>query len=336
MLYFCYTQESYNPFIYIHIIQILKDMRYLLFFLLSIVITGCVGTDVVDDQIVDLSISVEDRSLVNNATAAILGDEYSFSAKARNDRGSEFEPSVVWNSSNSGVAQIDSSGNLSTLTRGTTTITATGLGIQSNQVKVTVVESLQDVALIEVSGSKSMLNLDETLNLSARALNAVGQEISNVDITWESTDSSIASVSSSGTVTAHNNGSADIVASADQISGNYPITVGQPSERMGQFESLNGYQTSGSVTLTLGNSEVVNINLGDDFSADNGPGLYVYLSNNRSSISGGVEIGKLRSNNGADTYIAPSDVTLDEYDFVLIYCRPFGVGFGSAKLGDGS
>ena len=310
-------------------------MRYLLIFLLSL-FTGCIGTDAVDDQIVDLSISVENRPLVNNATAAILGDSYSFTAKARNDRGNEFDPSVQWNSSNSVVAEINSAGELTTLAKGTTTITATGLGIQSNQVKVRVVESLQEIALVEVTGAKSMLDLSESVNLTARALNAEGQEVSNVDITWESTDSSIASVSSNGIVTGENTGSADIIASADQVTGSYPVTVGQTSERMGQFESLNGYQTSGSVKLTLGTDEAVDINLGDDFSADNGPGLYVYLSNNRSSISGGVEIGELRSNKGADTYNVPADVTLDEYDFVLIYCRPFGVGFGSAELDNGS
>jgi len=61
-----------------------------------------VGTDSVNDEIVSLSISVEECNLVNNATATTPGSTPSFNAAATNDRGTTNEPDVNWISSNPG------------------------------------------------------------------------------------------------------------------------------------------------------------------------------------------------------------------------------------------
>ncbi|HZB15915.1 MAG TPA: DM13 domain-containing protein [Nitrososphaeraceae archaeon] len=64
----------------------------------------------------------------------------------------------------------------------------------------------------------------------------------------------------------------------------------------------------------------------------NGPDLYVYLATDKTT-SDFVNVGKLKANNGNQNYEIPAGTDLTKYDTVLIWCRPFSVLFGSAKLG---
>lgn len=67
-----------------------------------------------------------------------------------------------------------------------------------------------------------------------------------------------------------------------------------------------------------------------DFETDNGPDLNVYL---RDPDTGEfVDLGDLKGNVGDQNYEIPSDVDLDRFSVVEIWCVRFGVGFGSAEL----
>jgi hypothetical protein len=70
----------------------------------------------------------------------------------------------------------------------------------------------------------------------------------------------------------------------------------------------------------------------EDFDATNGPDLEVYLAVDRNA-SEYVSLGPLKGNIGNQSYVIGSDVDLDKYDVVLIWCRAFGALFGSAELG---
>ena len=59
------------------------------------------------------------------------------------------------------------------------------------------------------------------------------------------------------------------------------------------------------------------------------PGLYVYLTNNPSTVNNAYEIGRVETFNGAHSYRI-SGVGLNEYDYLLYWCKPFSV-----KVGDG-
>jgi hypothetical protein len=45
-----------------------------------------------------------------------------------------------------------------------------------------------------------------------------------------------------------------------------------------------------------------------------------------------VELGKLKGNQGDQNYDIPADLELDKYRAVTIWCRRFGVNFGTAPL----
>jgi len=69
----------------------------------------------------------------------------------------------------------------------------------------------------------------------------------------------------------------------------------------------------------------------EDFKSTNGPDLYVYLSVDKKA-SDFISLGKLKANQGNQNYQIPSEVDLDEYSQVLIWCKTFGVLFGSAEI----
>ena len=69
----------------------------------------------------------------------------------------------------------------------------------------------------------------------------------------------------------------------------------------------------------------------ENFRSTNGPDLYVYLSTD-DNASDFVNLGELKANNGNQNYKIPNDTDLDKYNKVLVWCKAFGVLFGSAEL----
>jgi uncharacterized protein YjdB len=123
---------------------------------------------------------------------------------------------IIWTSSNQSVATINSSGNLTALNIGTTIITATINGI-SDTCKVVVVSDYVAISGITLNKSSTTLLVgdSETLKVTISPSNAT-----NKNITWKSSNPTIATVNSSGYVTAKSVGTATITASV----GSYQVT----------------------------------------------------------------------------------------------------------------
>jgi len=77
-----------------------------------------------------------------------------------------------------------------------------------------------------------------------------------------------------------------------------------------------------------GNSNILRL---ENFKSTNGPDLYVYLSTD-DNASDFINLGELKANNGNQNYGIPDDADLSKYNKVLIWCKAFGVLFGSAEL----
>ena len=69
----------------------------------------------------------------------------------------------------------------------------------------------------------------------------------------------------------------------------------------------------------------------ENFESTNGPDLKVYLSDDLRA-SDFISLGELKGNIGNQNYELPSDVDLEQYPYVLIWCERFSVLFGSAKF----
>lgn len=91
-----------------------------------------------------------------------------------------------------------------------------------------------------------------------------------------------------------------------------------------------GHHSSGRALLLQAGSEYV-LRF-EDFSVTNGPGLHVYLARGPRVAEGDLDLGSLKASQGASNYPLPGGVNPRAYDYVVIWCVPFSVQFGYARL----
>jgi hypothetical protein len=71
----------------------------------------------------------------------------------------------------------------------------------------------------------------------------------------------------------------------------------------------------------------------ENFDVTNGPDLFVYLVKDANNVKGDfVNLGKLKGNKGNQNYTIPSEVNIDDYQAVVVWCRAFSVLFSTADL----
>ena len=73
----------------------------------------------------------------------------------------------------------------------------------------------------------TLLALGDTLRLSALTLDANDNAIADAEVAWSSTDEAVATVDSTGLVTATGNGTSDIAATVGEAAGSAAVTVSQ-------------------------------------------------------------------------------------------------------------
>ena len=107
---------------------------------------------------------------------------------------------VTWNSSNTSVATV-ANGVVRGLAEGTTTITAIAKGENGEEIKATKDIQVKTIAVSSVSINKSSsdLSLGKTLQLTATVLPS---NATNKSVSWKSSNESVATVSTTGLVTA--------------------------------------------------------------------------------------------------------------------------------------
>ena len=135
--------------------------------------------------------------------------------------GAEFS----WEASDTSVATVDASGLVTGVAEGMATITASA-GEARGSAVVTV---MQTVASVEVSPAEAELTaLGATVQLTAEAFDENGHTVTGAEFSWESSDTSVATVDASGLVTGVAEGMATITASAGEARGSAVVTVMQP------------------------------------------------------------------------------------------------------------
>jgi len=106
---------------------------------------------------------------------------------------------------------------------------------------------------------------------------------------------------------------------------------------MGSFHSV-AHETSGNASI-LRTDDGKNVLRLTNFTTSNGPDVQVYLvaandanDNDTVTKSGFIHVGALKGNIGDQNYELPDGVDLGKYKAVTIWCRRFGVNFGTAPL----
>jgi uncharacterized protein YjdB len=129
---------------------------------------------------------------------------------------------VTWGSSNAAVATVTASGLVTGVAAGSATITATSEG-KSGTAAVSVTPVL--VASVTMSPTLANVLVGQTVQLTATPRDATGNVLTGRVVTWASSNTGVATVSSGGLVTAVAAGPAIITATSEGKNGTTGITV---------------------------------------------------------------------------------------------------------------
>jgi uncharacterized protein YjdB len=199
---------------------------------------------------------------------------------------------VSWSSSNTSVATVTKSGYVTAVGSGSATITVTTTdGSKKATCSVTVTTASVAVTGVTVSPTSASLTVGGTQQLTATVTPSTA---TNKAVTWSSSNTSVATVSTSGLVTAIGSGSATITVTTTD--GNKKatcsVTVGAPCKTPPDYNTTltaptTSWQTaSGSivsegcyvyrVAITKGNIYTFKTDGSDGSSASFSTGIYLY------------------------------------------------------------
>ncbi len=129
---------------------------------------------------------------------------------------------VIWASSSSATATVTSTGLVTGVAPGSANITATVDGVAGTTI-VTVTPV--PVATVTVSPNTGTVVSGQTLQLSATTASATGQTLTGRVVTWTSSASQIATVSSTGSVSGVAAGAVTITATSEGRTGSARLTI---------------------------------------------------------------------------------------------------------------
>ena len=156
-----------------------------------------------------------------------VGDTVRLAAEPQDSLGSPVDSAVAtWASSDTTKTVVDADGLVTALAVGPTNITATAGGVTSDSTLMTVALSVDTVLVTQTTADFSAFA--QTVTLGASVLDVNGAAVPGAVVTWVSATPAVATVDSSGVVTAVGNGTASITASSGgTTSESVTVTVSQ-------------------------------------------------------------------------------------------------------------
>lgn len=203
----------------------------------------------------------------------------------------------------------------------------------------------QDIVQDEIQPEVRLVNaptsieLGTTFQLHIVIYDNTGMETEIMNPNWSSSNEAVLTVDQTGLATAHSNGKSTVTISGlveeVMVSESMEITVSEETTfmnlREGNIATTSSYELKGEFEMYVEDGKVI-IEFFNDYIADDGlPGLYVYLTNNPTNVSGAYEIGEVMTFSGSHTYEL-NDVDLFDYNYLLYWCKPFSVKVGEGEI----
>ena len=192
-------------------------------------------------------------------------------------------------------------------------------------------------SVLRITNSADTIAVGSSFQFDFLYLNNVGQAES-VNAEWKSSNSDVISINNEGLAQGLQIGTSTITVEYNDgnntLNDSVEVQVGEntsvsTSQRSGSIATTSSYKLTGDFTLSEEGGNLV-LAFGADYEASTAlPGLYVYLTNNPNTTANAYEIGAVQVFSGAHEYQI-SGVDIDEYRYVLYFCKPFTV-----KVGDG-
>ena len=220
-------------------------------------------------------ILAESVTLNKTSLELLLGGTETLVATVKPDNTTD--KTVTWTSSNTSVATVDNSGNVTTVAVGNATISAT-----CGSVSATCAVTVNPVPAESVTLNKTSVTLKAGAT-EALTATVMPENTTDKTVTWTSSDESVATVDKTGKITAVKKGSATITAACGTVSATCAVTVEYSDATdiiVTPGSGLDDIFTNG-LTLKDGESKKIDLTV---VPATASPEL-VWTSNNESAVT---------------------------------------------------
>ncbi|PKL56604.1 MAG: hypothetical protein CVV35_04110 [Methanomicrobiales archaeon HGW-Methanomicrobiales-6] len=158
------------------------------------------------------------------ATLAINETEQFNATVLDQDSNAMTDVAINWTSGNETVGTIDADGVFTALAAGTANVTATAGNVTG---EATVTVSAEELILTEITIAPltATLAINETEQFTATALDQFGNAMTDVAINWTSSNETVGMIDAEGVFTAHAEGTANVTATAGDVTGEATVTV---------------------------------------------------------------------------------------------------------------
>ena len=249
------------------------------------------------------NIPVSSVELDKTSLSLVEGDTYALKATVKPD--DVFDKTIQWSSSNPSIASVSSTGLVTAIAEGTTTITAS-CGGKSATCTVTVDPPFISVTSVALNQTTATVELGESLQLIATVL---PEKASNKDVTWSSSNTAVAKVDAQGKVTTYAIGAAVItVTTVDEArTATCEVTVTAPSVPVSSI--VLPYS---SYTLTYG--KTLDLSVAKVLPEDATDKTLIWTSSDESiaSVSDGIVTAKSKAGTATITVTSKSNPSVKE------------------------
>lgn len=206
-------------------------------------ITSSAVTLTVADPVVSIAITP------SSASIAGLGNTTQFTATAFDNKNNALTGiTFTWASSNTGVATIGSSGLATAVASGSTQITAAAGGVTSAALTLSVTDPVVSIVVTPASPS---IQLGNTQQFSATAYDNKSNALAGIAFTWASSNTSAATVNSSGLATSAATGTTYITATAGGITSNSDLLTVTPTPTYATGVAWQGASALANASVAL-------------------------------------------------------------------------------------
>ena len=201
-------------------------------------------------------VAVTGVTLDTTSATVLVGNTKTLTATVSPDNAAD--KSVTWTSTDTSIATVDENGVVTGVATGTATITATSGG-KSATCTITVTDTAVAVTEVTLDTTSATVTVGETKTLTATVS---PDNATDNDVTWTSSDTSVATVDSNGVVTGVATGTVTITATAGGKTATSTITVTAP------VAVTDVTLDATSATVTVGGTKTLTATVSPDDAAD--------------------------------------------------------------------
>jgi len=242
-----------------------------------------------DSLSVDASRVVASIEVHLTSSSIKVGETTQASVTMLDRRGVAITRPVQWRSSDTTIATVSDSGLVRGVAAGNVNIVARNRTVTGSAPLTVTVRSSVLVASVAVALASSTLNTGQTTQATATTRDSSGNVLTGRAISWTTNNSSVATVSGAGLVTAVASGSALIVATSEGKSGNAPLTVQSTPPPGGTLLFQENFEDANLASRGWYDNTNVQLSATEHIAGSNSSAQYHFLAGAAGPTSGGSQ-----------------------------------------------